>query len=150
MGVLFHTDKKDQQLWLFSCPHDTQDIFYGILFMLPALFLFDFRIGTARFADGRNLCNLLYLGLGASALCFVTWNFAVKALGAVKTSVYIYMVPVITVVDFSDLAQGCKTYEEFIEKMKDVSESALQYLGIAICGAKKKVNKLTGSMALLR
>lgn len=72
--------------------------FYGILFMLPALFLFDFRIGTARFADGKNLCNLLYLGLGASALCFVTWNFAVKALGAVKTSVYIYMVPVITVV----------------------------------------------------
>ncbi len=71
--------------------------FYGILFMLPALFLFDFRIGAARFADGRNLCNLLYLGLGASALCFVTWNLAVKALGAVKTSVYIYMVPVITV-----------------------------------------------------
>jgi hypothetical protein len=34
----------------------------------------------------------LYLGLGASALCFVTWNFAVKELGAVKTSVYIYMV----------------------------------------------------------
>ena len=29
---------------------------------------------------------------------FVTWNFAVKVLGAVKTSVYIYMVPVITVV----------------------------------------------------
>lgn len=72
--------------------------FYGIVFMIPALFLFDFRIGAARFADGRNLCNLLYLGLGASALCFVTWNFAVKALGAVKTSVYIYMVPVITVV----------------------------------------------------
>lgn len=31
------------------------------------------------------------------ALCFVTWNCAVKALGAVRTSVYIYMVPVITV-----------------------------------------------------
>ena len=40
----------------------------------------------------------MYLGAGASALCFVTWNFAVKELGAVKTSVYIYMVPVITVV----------------------------------------------------
>ena len=26
----------------------------------------------------------------------------------------------LTVVDFSDLAQGCKTYDEFIEKMKDV------------------------------
>ncbi|MBD5487194.1 MAG: DMT family transporter [Lachnospiraceae bacterium] len=72
--------------------------FYGILFMVPALFLFDFRIGLERFADMTHLLNILYLGLGASALCFVTWNLAVKALGAVKTSVYIYMVPVITVV----------------------------------------------------
>ena len=52
--------------------------------------------------------------------------------------------------DFSDLAQGCKTYDEFIEKMKEVSEIDLNYFGIAICGTKKKVNKLTGSMALLR
>ena len=37
------------------------------------------------------------MGLGASALCFVTWNYAVTILEAVKTSVYIYMVPVITV-----------------------------------------------------
>ncbi len=43
-------------------------------------------------------------------------------------------------VDFSDLAQGCKTYDEFIEKMKLVSETELHYFGIAICGAKKKVN----------
>lgn len=56
----------------------------------------------------------------------------------------------LTVVDFSDLAQGCKTYGEFIEKMKMVSEADLNYFGIAICGAKKKVNKLTGSMPLLR
>ena len=56
----------------------------------------------------------------------------------------------LTVVDFSDLAQGCKTYEEFIEKMKEVSEIDLNYFGIAICGSKKKVNKLTGSMPLLR
>lgn len=41
--------------------------------------------------------NILFLGLGASALCFVTWNAAVKLLGAIKTSVYIYLVPVITV-----------------------------------------------------
>ena len=71
--------------------------FYGILFMIPALFLFDFEMGLERFADMTHLLNILYLGLGASALCFVTWNLAVKALGAVKTSVYIYMVPVITV-----------------------------------------------------
>lgn len=56
----------------------------------------------------------------------------------------------LTVVDFSDLAQSCKTYDEFMEKMKAVSEPGLNYFGIAICGAKKKVNKLTGSMPLLR
>ena len=72
--------------------------FYGILFMVSALLLFNFEMGLERFADVTYLLNILYLGLGASALCFVTWNFAVKVLGAVKTSVYIYMVPVITVV----------------------------------------------------
>jgi drug/metabolite transporter (DMT)-like permease len=72
--------------------------FYGILFMIPTLFLFDFKLELGRFANPVYLFNIIYLGLGASALCFVTWNFAVKVLGAVKTSIYIYMVPVITVV----------------------------------------------------
>jgi drug/metabolite transporter (DMT)-like permease len=35
--------------------------------------------------------------VGASALCFVTWNYAVHLLGPVKTSVYIYLVPLITI-----------------------------------------------------
>lgn len=70
--------------------------FYGLLFMLPALFLFEFRFNLERLADLTNLSNLLFLGVGASALCFVTWNRAVSLLGAVKTSIYIYLVPVIT------------------------------------------------------
>lgn len=56
----------------------------------------------------------------------------------------------IIVVDFSDIAQSCKTYDEFICKISDVEESKLQYFGIAICGNKKKINKLTGSIPLLR
>ncbi|WP_440109474.1 DMT family transporter [Paenibacillus sp. QZ-Y1] len=72
--------------------------FYGLVFMLPALFLFEFHFDLRRFTNMANLSNFLYLGLGASALCFVTWNRAVSLLGAVKTSVYIYLVPVITVV----------------------------------------------------
>ena len=54
------------------------------------------------------------------------------------------------VVDFSDLAQSCKTYDDFIQKMTQVPESALKYFGLAICGSKKKVAKLTGSLPLLR
>jgi len=56
----------------------------------------------------------------------------------------------LTVVDFSDLAQGCRTYPEFLEKMGTEPESRLRYYGVAICGDRKKVNRLTGSMALLR
>lgn len=72
--------------------------FYGILFMLPVLWGMGFQVTAAELLDMTNLLNLVYLGLGASALCFVTWNFAVRVLGAVKTSVYIYAVPVITTV----------------------------------------------------
>lgn len=56
----------------------------------------------------------------------------------------------ILVVDFFDLAAGCKTYDEYIEKMSRTSDETVQYMGIAICGPKKKINKLTGSMGLLR
>lgn len=76
----------------------TRRIFvYGILFMIPALFAFGFEPDLSRFGNPSNLLHMLFLGLGASALCFVTWSLAVKALGVVRTSVYIYMVPLITV-----------------------------------------------------
>lgn len=54
------------------------------------------------------------------------------------------------VADFSDVAQGCKTYSEYTEKVSGTPESEHAYFGIAICGDKKAVNKLTGSMPLLR
>lgn len=72
--------------------------FYGILFMIPALFFFDFKLDLYRFATPAYLFNIFYLGLGASAICFVTWNMAVRILGAIKTSVYIYLAPVVTAV----------------------------------------------------
>lgn len=75
--------------------------FYGLMFMIPSLFMFNFKIGLDRFTVLPSLLNILYLGFGASALCFVTWNWSVKILGVVKTSVYIYIVPVITVISSS-------------------------------------------------
>ena len=72
--------------------------FYGLLFMLPALPFMDFAWKPERLADLSNAANLLFLGLGASALCFVAWTFAIQRLGAVKSCVYIYLVPVVTVI----------------------------------------------------
>ena len=71
---------------------------YGLVFMLPAVCMMDFHPEMSAFLNAGNMVNILFLGLGASALCFVTWNFALKVLGSVKTSVYIYLVPVITTV----------------------------------------------------
>ncbi len=56
----------------------------------------------------------------------------------------------LTVVDFSDAAQSCNTYDAFTAKMADAPEESLRYFGVAICGDKKLVNQLTGSMPLLR
>lgn len=53
-------------------------------------------------------------------------------------------------VDFSDVAQGCNVYEEYIEKVSEVEEREHTYFGIGICGDKKLVNKLTGNLPLLR
>lgn len=82
----------------YSTIQTTRRVFcYGLTFMLPMLFLFRFEWGLERFTHPASIFNIMFLGLGASALCFVTWNLSVKILGAVKTSIYIYMVPVITV-----------------------------------------------------
>lgn len=72
--------------------------FYGLLCMGPAMCFFGFSPDWACLVQPVCLANILYLGLGASALCFVTWSYAVELLGPVKPSLYIYLIPVITVV----------------------------------------------------
>lgn len=72
--------------------------FYGLLFMIPFLFTMDFNVSLKSFTNATNLLNFIFLGFVACALCFVTWNYAVRHLGTVKTSVYIYGIPVITAI----------------------------------------------------
>ena len=72
--------------------------FYGLVFIIPCLMFTGFDVKISELLKPINAFNILFLGLGASALCFVTWSIAVKILGAVKLSAYIYLVPVITVI----------------------------------------------------
>lgn len=88
----------------FGCPAIPavrRTFFYGLLFMIPAAWVSGASFSPERIGDPAAAAHLLYLGAGASALCFVTWNQAVRLLGAVKTSAYIYAVPVITVLSAS-------------------------------------------------
>ena len=83
----------------FNTIQVTRRIFaYGVLFMIPMWFFTDCHLELSRFADPVNLGNMLFLSVGASALCFATWNFAIKHLGAVESGVYIYAIPPITVI----------------------------------------------------
>lgn len=83
----------------FSTLQSTRHIFfYGILFMIPAVCVMGFHPDLKNFSNPVYLGNMIFLGFGASALCFVTWNLAVKMLGAVRTAVYLYLSPVVTIV----------------------------------------------------
>jgi len=69
--------------------------FYGIIWMIPIALFSGFSVSASDFTP-LNVTLLLFLGLGASATCFVSWNFAVNVLGVYKTSGYIYLTPLIT------------------------------------------------------
>ena len=56
----------------------------------------------------------------------------------------------LTVVDFSSMAQHCKDYEDYVSRCPDVAPEHHCYYGLALHGPRKMVNKLTGSMPLLR
>ena len=72
----------------YSTIQITRRVFgYSLLFSLPLTMLADFQWKPAPLIMPVNLLNLLFLGICASALCFATWNYAVKLLGAVRTSV---------------------------------------------------------------
>ena len=77
----------------------TRRIFaWGILFMIPVLILMGYDPKLEIMTKPVYLANFLYLGIGACAVCFVTWNIALKMLGVVKTSMYLYLNPVITII----------------------------------------------------
>jgi drug/metabolite transporter (DMT)-like permease len=58
-----------------------------------------------RLSSFRNLGNLAFLGLLASAACFVLWSRACRALGVVRTTIGLYLTPVVGVV-FATLFLG--------------------------------------------
>ena len=56
----------------------------------------------------------------------------------------------LTVVDFSDVAQKINVYADFVQKAGETQERDHLYYGIALFGEKKKINRLTGMLPLLR
>lgn len=105
--------------------------FYGVLFLIPVLIQQKASWKPEVLMKPEVLANFLFLGLFASAVGFLLWNLSTKWIGAVKTSVYIYVSPVVTVV-LSMLVLR--------EKMTVVSVigSALIFVGLVISQKRKK------------
>ena len=58
----------------------------------------DVDINAERFSRPMNWLNLGFLGVLASAACFVMWNIACKSLGVVRTTIGLYLTPIVGVV----------------------------------------------------
>ncbi|KEA62610.1 hypothetical protein ADIMK_3082 [Marinobacterium lacunae] len=58
--------------------------------------------------------------------------------------------PELTVVGFTNVAQTAKHYEDYSEKLESYAPEQIEYLGLALFGPKKVVNKFTGNLGLLR
>ena len=58
----------------------------------------DAEVNAERFGRALNWVNLGFLGVLASAACFVLWNHACKTLGVVRTTIGLYLTPVVGVV----------------------------------------------------
>ncbi|GAA4692135.1 DUF2000 domain-containing protein [Kocuria gwangalliensis] len=54
----------------------------------------------------------------------------------------------VEVFPFTRLAQGCKTYDEYISKLSSTSTHDLELAAIGLCGPKKAINSLTGDLPL--
>lgn len=77
----------------------TRRIFaWGLVFMIPIALIKGLSFSLVDVIKPVNLGNLLFLGVGACALCFIIWNTAVKIIGTVKANFYIYLTPVVTLI----------------------------------------------------
>lgn len=56
----------------------------------------------------------------------------------------------IKVIAFNDVAQKSLAYEDYREKLSKKRSDSIKYLGICLCGPKKKINRLTGNLKMLR
>lgn len=72
--------------------------FWGVVTLLPVFFFMPVTRDRTILFNPTVVGNLLFLALLASLLCYAIWNYAVKNLGAVRTNMYIYLIPLVTLI----------------------------------------------------
>ena len=87
--------------------------FYGVLTILPYYIFVPGLPSLEVFAKPQVVGNLLFLGCLASMVCFLTWNWCISKLGAVKATNWVYFNPITTMI-FASWVLGEKITPYFL------------------------------------
>ncbi len=113
--------------------HTRRILFYGLLTMIPCGMLMGFSFDFKPLTMPVNAFNLIFLGLVATAMGYVMWNYALEYLGVMQASAYIYIIPVITIITSGVILSEKITLPEFLG-------CALTILGLFL-SEKRKITK---------
>ncbi len=87
--------------------------FYGVLTILPYYIFFPTLPTAAVLTKPVVVGNLAFLGCLASMICFLTWNWCISKLGAVKATNWVYFNPITTMI-FASWVLGEKITPYFL------------------------------------
>ena len=87
--------------------------FYGVLTIIPYYLIIPGFPPLEVFARPQVIGNLLFLGCLASMICFLTWNWCIDKLGAVKATKCVYCNPITTMI-FASWVLGEKITPYFL------------------------------------
>lgn len=109
-------------------------LFYGVIFVIPLLFLVDFEIKFAGLLQPANLIGLLYLGVFSNGLATFFWNKALASIGPMKAGVYMYASPAVGVL----AAVACLGEKITVITIMGI---ILTIAGVVISGIKEKMSE---------
>lgn len=87
--------------------------FYGVLTIIPYYIIVPGFPPLNVFCRPQVIGNLLFLGCLASMICFLTWNWCISKLGAVKATNWVYFNPITTMI-FASWVLGEKITPYFL------------------------------------
>lgn len=87
--------------------------FYGVLTILPYYIFYPTLPTAAVLTKPVVVGNLAFLGSLASMICFLTWNWCISKLGAVKATNWVYFNPITTMI-FASWVLGEKITPYFL------------------------------------
>lgn len=87
--------------------------FYGVLTILPYYIFYPTLPTAAVLTKPVVVGNLAFLGCLASMICFLTWNWCISKLGAVKVTNWVYFNPITTMI-FASWVLGEKITPYFL------------------------------------